>query len=105
MENNQEETVNQIYGYAAELLVDQKKKPDEVKNSLVQQGVDLESATIVVENLQSQIKQNGKKDMLYGALWCVGGTIATVSNVGYIFWGAIIFGAVQFIRGASKFSD
>lgn len=50
------------------------------------------------------------KDILHGALWCVGGTIATV--IGYlhasdgggggryfIFWGAIVFGGFQLLRG------
>lgn len=38
--------------------------------------------------------------MIYGALWCIGGIIATVADIGFIFWGAIVFGAVQFIKGA-----
>lgn len=52
------------------------------------------------------------KNMLYGALWCLGGTAATA--IGYLnasgpqgghytlFWGAIIFGALQFIKGFSQ---
>jgi len=44
-------------------------------------------------------KENAKKDMLYGALWCGGGTIATLAHIGFIFWGAIVFGAFQFLRG------
>jgi hypothetical protein len=39
------------------------------------------------------------RDMLFGALWCIGGTVLTLANTGYIFWGAIVFGGVQFIRG------
>lgn len=54
--------------------------------------------------------EHATKNMLYGALWCIGGTIATV--IGYInassghgggrymvFWGAIVFGGIQFLRG------
>lgn len=44
-------------------------------------------------------KKQANKDMLYGALWCVGGIIATASNVGAIFWGAILFGGIQFVKG------
>ena len=109
MENNQneqEEAVNQIYEYAANLLFEEKKSSDEVKNILIQEGVNKENATIVVETLETQAKEAKKeranKDMLYGALWCIGGTVATISEVGYIFWGAIVFGAIQFIRGASN---
>lgn len=42
--------------------------------------------------------------MLYGALWCVGGLALTLANVGFIFWGAIIFGGVQFFKGVANLS-
>lgn len=47
-------------------------------------------------------KEQGKKDMLYGAIWCMGGILATAADIGYIFYGAIIYGAIQFVRGASN---
>jgi hypothetical protein len=37
--------------------------------------------------------------MLYSAFWCLGGTIFTVADIGYIFWGAIVFGGAQFFGG------
>jgi hypothetical protein len=37
--------------------------------------------------------------MLYGGLWFIGGLIATVADFGYFFWGAIIFGGYQFLKG------
>jgi len=43
--------------------------------------------------------EKAKRDMLYGALWCVGGIIATSMHIGFIFWGAIVFGGIQFFRG------
>lgn len=46
--------------------------------------------------------EDAKKDMLYGTLWCVGGIIATSANLGYIFWGAIVFGGIQFIKGVAN---
>lgn len=52
----------------------------------------------------SEIKSRAKKDMLYGALWCVGGLVATAANIGFIFWGAIIFGGFQFIKGVYNYS-
>ncbi|WGH76436.1 hypothetical protein P8625_04545 [Tenacibaculum tangerinum] len=101
--NNQEEVVNQIYKYAANLLVEQNKSAAETKTALIEYGLDEESAAAVVTNLEQQIKDAKKgqahKDMLYGALWCIGGFIATVADFGYFFWGAIVFGAVQFFRG------
>jgi hypothetical protein len=109
MENqndNQQETINQIYDFAANLLVNEGRSAIETKNALIDQGLDEESADIVVSNLEKQIKdakkEGAKKDMLFGALWCIGGTFATVADFGFIFWGAIVFGAIQFIKGAAN---
>ncbi|MCX6830010.1 MAG: hypothetical protein NT002_12135 [candidate division Zixibacteria bacterium] len=51
----------------------------------------------------------GQKNMLVGALWCIGGIIVTVATYQaavsrgggtyFITWGAILFGAIQFFRG------
>jgi hypothetical protein len=106
MEDTQRETLqidDPIYGLAANLLINEKKSSSEVKQVLVNEGVDEESATIVVDNLELQIKEVKKeqanKDMLYGALWCVGGIVMTAADIGFIFWGAIVFGGYQFFRG------
>lgn len=97
---------NSAYEYAANLLLHGKKTSEEVVESLTQQGLNRESATAVVENLQNQIteakKERAKKDMLYGALWCIGGIVATVADIGFIFWGAILFGAIQFFKGVAN---
>lgn len=104
-ESNKEsqEAINQIYSYAANLMVNENKSVDETKNDLMAQGLDEESASIIVNNLQIQIgdakKERANKDMLYGALWCVGGIVATVADFGYVFWGAILFGGIQFFKG------
>jgi len=109
MENEQQEAVNQIYAHAANLMVHQKMSHEDVKTELVQKGLDAESAATVVESLGSQIKaakkQRAQKDMLYGALWCIGGTVATMAEIGFIFWGAIVFGGIQFIKGAVNSFD
>jgi hypothetical protein len=77
----------------------------------MENGLDKESAMIVVSNLarmrSEAIGAAGKKDMLYGALWCIGGagvtlvTYSLASNGGpfIIAFGATIFGAIQFFRG------
>jgi hypothetical protein len=105
-EQSQQDAADLIYDYAANLMINEKKSAYETKNLLVKQGLDTESASVVVNTLENQInkaqKERANKDMLYGALWCIGGTVATLANLGYIFWGAIVFGAVQFIRGAYK---
>ncbi len=99
--------VNEFYNFAANLLVNEKKNPRDVQNALVGKGLSESAAFTIVYNLEVEIKnakkESGKKDMIYGALWCMGGTVATVANIGFIFWGAILFGGVQFIKGAVNY--
>jgi hypothetical protein len=82
----QQEAVNEIYEYAANLLVKEKKSAIESKNALIAEGLDKESASVVVTKLERQIKDikkvvaNKGKDVLYGALWCIGGIVATVAD-------------------------
>ena len=60
-----------------------------------------------------ELQQRGKKKMLYGALWFIGGLIVTgmtyaaASRSGgtyVITYGAVIVGAVQFIRGVLEYN-
>ena len=94
---------NQLSSYIINLLVTQKRKPEEVIDSLVQQGYTKENALSAVESTQKQIYAAKRKtainNMLIGGFFCVAGIIATVADVGYIFWGAIVFGAIQFLLG------
>lgn len=105
-QNEQQEAVTKIYDYAANLLVNENKSESEVEQILIAEGIDSESAKIVLANLSKQIidakKERANKDMLYGALWCIGGIIATLADIGFIFWGAIVFGGYQFFRGLSN---
>jgi hypothetical protein len=53
-----------------------------------------------VKNKIKQIEYiPARKNMLYGALWCLAGIILTIADIGYIFLGAIVFGGFQFFKG------
>ncbi len=60
-----------------------------------------------------QTKEQGKKNILWGAIWCGGGTVVTVVTYSIasgggtylVAWGAIIFGAIQLIRGLMQLQD
>lgn len=105
-----EQAVREVYDYAAGLMAAGQSN-SQVRQQLMQQGLDAETAGIVVNNLSSArssaVRGAGMKNMLFGALWCVGGTIVTVATYSaasdggtyVVFWGAIIFGAIQFLRG------
>lgn len=58
-------------------------------------------------NLDKTDKYQAKKDLLYGGLWLVGGLIITIltfnfGSIGFIAYGAIIFGDIQFFRGLAN---
>ena len=111
---NEEQDLNQLSIYAADLLVNKDKNAVEVVNALKEKGMDEETATVLVSTLIEKIEDNqssrANKDMIYGALWCIGGIVVTVftysaSSGGdryIVAWGAILFGAIQFFRGVSK---
>jgi hypothetical protein len=47
---------------------------------------------------EEQRRQN-EKAIFFGALWLIGGIILTFSGMGYVFYGAMIYGAIQMFRG------
>lgn len=108
-----EQVVQAVYRFAAEHM--KKGESDqEIKGMLVEKGLNQEAAAAVVANLRKirseAIRKAGRKNMLYGALWCIGGIVVTAATYSaasdggtyVIAWGAILFGAIQFIRGLSQ---
>ncbi|MGB5981337.1 MAG: hypothetical protein WBG46_04260 [Nonlabens sp.] len=104
-------TPDEYYKYASHLIEVENRSPDEVLQALHVKGMNQEKATTLVSILHNkkndvvyamdddQSSSSGAKDMIIGAAWCIGGTVATLADFGYIFWGAIIFGGAQFIKG------
>lgn len=99
----QQTTINQVYDYAAGLMFEQDKNADEVRKILFNKGVDQESATIIIEHIEDEMKRSKRdsanKNMFYGALWCISGTVAILFNFGLIFWAAILIGIIQIFKG------
>jgi hypothetical protein len=98
----------------------QGKQPARIIKELEKQGWSKENATTLVDQGQQALKayqespegrqamaSKYKRAMLFGVLWTVGGIIATVISVNvassggtyFVFWGAVIFGIYDFIRG------
>ncbi len=111
--DNQEPDMQKIaqalYGYAAQRMKNG-ASDEQIVGELKDKGLKEELARAIVSKLRpvhTEAKHTaGRKNMIFGALWCVGGLIATLVGMSagggffIIFWGAIIFGAAQFIRGA-----
>ncbi|MDQ5908051.1 MAG: hypothetical protein QG599_142 [Pseudomonadota bacterium] len=114
-EQTQEEFVQAVYGHAAELMRNGAKS-ESIINNLIEQGLDAESAKVVVSNLdearKKQKQEQGQKNMGFGTLWCIGGLVVTAvtysaaSGGGHyvVAWGAVVFGAIQFLQGLFQYS-
>ncbi len=104
----EKEIDKQVYNNAIQQLINKNQNSNTVINYMVDNGVERDEATVFINDCLVQIdvakKESAKKDILYGALWCVGGTVATLANIGFIFWGAIVFGGIQLIRGLINYS-
>jgi len=110
-QTDNDEIVKRIYQIAVDLLVNQQKPAYEVRNALIEMGLDTDSAVTVVKNIENEVSKSkqsqANKDILFGSLWLAGGTLVTVISMSsasgggryIITWGAILFGAIQLIKG------
>ncbi|MEN9638670.1 MAG: hypothetical protein RLZZ262_538 [Bacteroidota bacterium] len=103
VKDDQQVVTQHHYDTAANLLINESRTASEAKRVLITQGLNEAKASEVITKVEEQIaeekREGASKDMLYGALWCIGGVVATVADFGYVFWGAIVFGGVQFFKG------
>lgn len=94
---------NPDFSRAYKLLVVEKQTPKQAVRQLCKEGLDEESAKLLVAQVQRESSKTeargGARDIVVGAMWCLGGTIATIYNDYFIFYGAVLFGAFQLIRG------
>ncbi len=102
---DQEAFIKQMYGFASQLFK-RGMSTEEIKSTLIERGLDETNATYIADSFEREFGKTNvnraQKDMLYGALWCVGGIMLTIAHIGFIFWGAIVFGAIRFFRGVSR---
>lgn len=88
-----------------DILDERNALPDEYKIVKSNQSVETDATSSEQDYAN---KTEGRKNMLYGGLWFIGGTVVTLvtyslasdSGGSYVIaWGAIAFGLVQFIKG------
>lgn len=95
--------MNDVYEHAGRLLFEEGHSEHQAQQALIEGGVSPEMANQAVNQLAEQFKaaqrEKGKKDMGWGALWLLGGLTLTFSDTGYIWYGAIIWGAYKLIDG------
>lgn len=104
-EISEEEAINAIYEFAANLHIEQKLSKNEVIQKLVEEGLDYESSVIVVDNIRASCRKELRKALFFSLLWLIGGIAVTVISYNaakdggtyYVTWGAILYGLVTTI--------
>lgn len=108
MTPSDEEIVRALLTFVAEEL-NAGRTPSEIEQSLVEKGLDREAAVALTARVREvwsrQRSSQGSSTMLVGALWLVGGLVATAATYGaggssyVVFWGAIAYGGIKIVRG------
>jgi len=98
-----------LHDTALKYLKTKEKTAEETIAWLQEQGISREKSQIVVEKLQQQIIRHKKGDRLWtilgGLSMCSVGILLTILQTGYIWWGAIIFGGIAFLKGLTMDID
>jgi hypothetical protein len=89
---------HELYQHALVLLIKEEQAARTVVKRLMKLGADEEKAKQIVEAAEAEVvaarKKAATKDI-----------IATLANIGYIFWGAIVFGGIQLVKGVVNYSQ
>tara|TARA_B100000787_G_C16089291_1_gene248153 strand:+ start:180 stop:686 length:507 start_codon:yes stop_codon:yes gene_type:complete len=100
---NGQALIDQAFNYGVIQVIDNGVDYIRLKDELIFKGISVQEASKVVNKIEKEIKKakntDANNDLIYGALWCIGGIVATAAEIGYIFWGAIVFGGYQFLKG------
>jgi hypothetical protein len=107
--------LHQAYIYALNQL-QAKAMPEQVEERIVVGGLARSTANALMKTLLATRRQadrvTGRNIMITGSLWIIGGLVITLGGLAlarerggsyYILWGAVIIGALQFIRGLNQF--
>jgi hypothetical protein len=101
------------YAFAAEQM-ERGSSCAQVEGLLVENGLGRAAAFAIVSDLSEKrtaaIRAASRKNVVYGALWCIGGLIVTIVSYSeatdggryVVAYGAIVFGAIQLFRGLGQ---
>ena len=99
-----QEWVNEVYEYAVNLYTNHNMSWGEVRQELINQGLNVEDATTVISNLKQQEHEAkidaSNKELGYGALWAlVGIALTAITDGAVIFYGAVLWGGWLLLKG------
>ena len=107
---NSQQDFSGLFRFAAQELA-KKQSPKTIVKKLIDQGVTPATADQIVMETQKVFKkallEKNKKRMTRGLIWTVVGIVLTCGTLafsdklggGVLFWGAIVFGFIDFIAG------
>lgn len=107
---NSQQDLSGLFRFAAQELA-KKQSPKTIVKKLIDQGVTPATADQIVIETQKVFKkalvEKNKKRMTRGLIWTVVGIVLTCGTLafsdklggGVLFWGAIVFGFIDFIAG------
>lgn len=64
----------------------------------------IQAVDIAEQQLNQAMKSKATRDIVIGAAFLILGLVLTFANIGFIFYGAIIFGGIQCVRGIINLS-
>ena len=106
----------EIYAFAAAQMVDGASE-GEVKRMLFQKGIGVGVADEMISNLtalRAEVEdEEAREDMRHGSVWFFGGIAITAisylaaagDGLYIVTWGAILYGAILYMQGASRLSS
>lgn len=105
MNSFSDEELNLLFSYFKEGYNDQS-----ITRRLLKKGYDEAKIRDLILEARKQYpiyvsKKKARNDMIFGGLWFVGGSVATLVNIGAIFYGAIAFGMIQFFKGLFNYKN
>lgn len=114
--SQKQETYMDLPTLAFNLLSVQKKSSNEVKNLLIEKGLDETSASDLIYKIEFRIKADQKKakeDMEKGGIMLAIGVVITgltylfsgYTKIFIVTWGVIIYGAILLLRGFSNWDE
>jgi hypothetical protein len=97
-------------------LINQGKSRSQIETELKSTGLSQESVSGIVNHVFGLRKKANRdaasKNLVLGALWCVGGAVVTIvtyqiatesgGGTYFVAWGAVLFGGIQFLRGLGQ---
>ncbi|MGR6088575.1 MAG: hypothetical protein ACU4F9_10390 [Arcticibacter sp.] len=94
--------LEELLEYAKNQIINENQNPSDVKNILLSKGLEediIDRMLIEIKEFKETNSKKSNNDLIFGFLWLAIGIGLTFANIGYIFWGAIVYGGYRLYKG------